>query len=205
MPSAWLRRIVFLTHEWMLGHTWTRTDSVILVVYMVCGTPYPICWNAIASSSVGVCHLSITSLSVAPLSPQHSARAHLVLTKVCTRFPAVLYVLSPELVVWAVILPRFQHIHLKPALHSIYRWRKCFRYTWFVPSVSSEPCATFSLAMPFLSILIVCKKPKWINELSRMVFRIRTKRPESLGLGLFLRGSHQGMGLGNTEFQHTSL
>lgn len=42
MPSVWLWGIMFASHEWILGRTQTRADSLLLVIFKVCGTPCPL-------------------------------------------------------------------------------------------------------------------------------------------------------------------
>lgn len=156
---------MFLTREWILGHTQTRTETWFFVLYQVCGTPYPICWSATVSTSVGRCHRPITSLSLGPWSPHRSARASTwPQTESCTCFPAVLCVLrtsfmrnwcSTQLGSEGRETPRA----LGPRASSLLS--------------SSKHCPAFSFAMIFLSFSFdsLQKKNEWINKLSRMVFR----------------------------------
>lgn len=112
MPSVWLWGIIFPTHEWILGHTPTRTDSLLLVIFKVCDTPCPL-------AEVLQCVLSSASTTLLPSallsSPPHycSVRAPTCSSLNFTCFPAVLYVFCLGLVVCYGFSSHSQHIHVK--------------------------------------------------------------------------------------------
>lgn len=170
MPSVWLWGIMFPSHEWILGHTQTRADSLLLVIFKVCGTPCPF---ATVCASFSKYPLSVVSLFLGPPSLHIlcSKSAHLVQPKVFTCFPAELFVFDLDLVVCCVISSNSEYIRVKLACTQFTgegREAPRVRLQWLVPSTWFQLPLSTRWYYFSLSVLIVCKKKKNVDNKLRI-------------------------------------